>query len=192
MALTDKKMRLIPFGFLAMCMSAMLLSLACTNPFAPPEISGTGIIPIQPQTSVQAVLDNFRYAYENQDIDVYEALFDPAFVFEYFDPERVEGIEHVLVPRDGPSGDLERTRRLFAVFDDIRLPTWGVIDAFVDSSLSYTREVRRMSFRLSVRDLEGDFNYEAYEANGEALFYFRQSTEDGLWRIVRWEDLSNQ
>ena len=110
----------------------------------------------------------------------------------HFDPERIEGIDRVLVPRDGPSGDLERTRRLFAVFDDIRLPTWDSTAAYLDSTLSYPRQVRRIAFRLLVRDLDGDYNYESIEANGDALFYFRQSAADGFWRIVRWEDLSNQ
>jgi len=168
------------------------LVLACTNPFSPPEISGTGISPIRQQTSIRAVLDNFRYAYENRDIDVYENLLDPDFVFSYFDPEHIEGIDRVLVPRDGPSGDVERTRRMFTVFDDIRLPTWDSISAYVDTTMPYPREVQRMAFRLVVRDLDGDYRYESIEANGDALFYFRQTPKDGLWRIVRWEDLSNQ
>ena len=170
----------------------MSLILACTNPFSPPEIGGSEIVPIRQQTSVGAVLDNFRYAYENRDIDVYEDLLDPDFVFYYFDPERIEGIDRVLVPRDGPSGDLDRTRRMFAVFDDIKLPTWDLTDAYVDTTMPYPREVRRVAFRLLVRDLDGDYNYESIEANGDALFFFRQTPGDGLWRIVRWEDLSNQ
>lgn len=166
--------------------------LSCTNPFSPPEIGGAQLLPILQQTSVAAVLNNFRYAYENRDIDVYENVLDPDFVFFYFDPERIEGIERVLVPRDGPSGDLERTRRMFEVFDDIRLPTWDSTSAYLDTTLAYPREVRRIAFRLEVRDLDGDFNYESIEANGDALFFFRQTPSDGLWRMVRWEDLSNQ
>lgn len=164
----------------------------CTNPFSPPEIGGAQLAPILQQTSVSAVLNNFRYAYENRDIDVYENVLDPDFVFFYFDPERIEGIDRVLVPRDGPAGDLERTRRMFEVFDDIRLPTWDSAGAYIDTLMSYPREVRRIAFRLEVRDLDGDFNYESIEANGDALFYFRRTPSDGLWRMVRWEDLSNQ
>ena len=180
--------RILPYGIFAF----LGMLVACTNPFSPPEISGSGVSPIRQQTSVRAVLDNFRYAYENRDIDVYENLLDPDFVFSYFDPERIEGIDRVLVPRDGPSGDVERTRRMFAVFDDIRLPTWDSIAAYVDTTMSYPREVRRMAFRLVVRDLDGDYGYEAIEANGDALFFFRQTPQDGLWRIVRWDDVSNQ
>ncbi len=173
-------------------LGGVVLALSCTNPFSPPEIGGAEVLPILRQTSINAVLSNFRYAYENRDFDVYENLLDPDFVFSYFDPELIEGIEQVLVPRDGPSGDLARTRRMFEVFDDIRLPTWDSTGAYIDSSLSYPRHVRRMAFRLEVRDLDGDYNFESIEANGDALFYFRRSTSDGLWRIVRWEDLSNQ
>jgi len=160
----------------------IVLVLSCTNPFSPPEIGGSGIVPIRQQTSIDAVLDNFRYAYENRDIDAYENVLDPDFVFSYFDPERIEGIDRVLVPRDGPSGDLERTRRLFTVFDDIKLPTWDSTDAYIDSMLSYPREVRRMAFRLLVRDLDGDYDFTSLEANGDALFFFRQTPADGLRR----------
>jgi len=182
--------------FFGYCLVVVLLAIglvpACTNPFSPPEIGGAGIVPIRQQTSIDAVLDNFRYAYENRDIDVYENLLDPDFVFYYFDPERIEGIDRVFVPRDGPSGDLERTRRMFDVFDDIKLPTWDSTDAYIDTVMSYPREVRRVAFRLIVRDLDGDYDYESIEANGDALFYFRQTPADGLWRIVLWEDKSNQ
>jgi hypothetical protein len=119
----------------AMNLTAGALS-GCTNPFSPPEIGGAQLEPILQQTSVNAVLNNFRYAYENRDIDVYENVLDPDFVFFYFDPERIEGIDQVLVPRDGPAGDLERTRRMFDVFDDIRLPTWDSTDALTVISIT--------------------------------------------------------
>jgi len=47
-------------------------------------------------------------------------------------------------------------------------------------------------FQLSVRDTDGNFGYEQYEATGIAEFKFRQSSEDLLWRIVFWDDQSNQ
>jgi hypothetical protein len=110
----------------------------------------------------------------------------------YFDPERLEGIETVIVPRDGPSGDLERTRRLFRVFDEIRLPVFSITESSVDSTVQPPVERRRVAFQLTVRDLDGDFGFESFEASGDALFSIAQSSVDGLWRVTRWDDLSNQ
>jgi len=171
---------------------ALFLASGCSNPFSPPNIGPRGGAPIKPLTSPDNVLDNLVYAYEQRDFDVYETLLDPDFVFVYFDPERVEGIETVVVPRDGPSGDLERTRRLFRVFDEIRIPVFDSTDASVDSSGPRVLQKRRVAFQLTLRDLDGDFGFESFEASGDAMFWLGQSSFNGSWHIVRWEDLSNQ
>lgn len=170
----------------------VVFTCACSNPFSPPDIGPSGGLPIEELTSPENVLKNLQYAYEQRDFDVYEQLLDFDFVFVYFDPERLEGIETVIVPRDGPSGDLERTRRLFRVFDEIRLPVFNPVDAWYDSTFSPPAEVRRVAFQLTVRDLDGDFGFESFEASGDAVFAIVKSASDGLWRIVRWEDRSNQ
>ncbi|GAB4314274.1 MAG: hypothetical protein Kow0074_01170 [Candidatus Zixiibacteriota bacterium] len=175
---------------LLLMITAMLIG--CANPFSPPDVGPTGGSPIKPLDSPENVLENLQYAYEQRDYDVYEELLDKDFRFVYFDPERVEGIETVIVPRDGPSGDLERTRRLFRVFDEIRLPVFEIVEASIDSTPTSPLQQRRVAFQLTVRDLDGDFDFEAFEATGDARFTFQQSPTDRLWRIVRWEDLSNQ
>jgi len=177
---------------MAILMAGGGLCLSCSNPFSPPDVGPRGGTPIKPLVSPESVLDNLAYAYEQRDIDVYEELLDPDFVFVYFDPERIEGIETVIVPRDGPSGDIERTRRLFRVFDEIRLPVFRVVEAGADSTVTPPVETRRVAFQLTLRDLDGDFSYESFEASGDALFSLRRSPSDGLWRLVRWDDLSNQ
>jgi len=177
---------------MASLMTGGVLCLSCSNPFSPPDVGPRGGTPIKPLVSPESVLDNLAYAYEQRDIDVYEELLDPDFVFVYFDPERIEGIETVIVPRDGPSGDIERTRRLFRVFDEIRLPVFRVVEAGVDSTTTPPVEARRVAFQLTLRDLDGDFSFESFEAAGDALFTIRRSPSDGLWRLVRWDDLSNQ
>jgi hypothetical protein len=173
-------------------MVVLCLAGGCSNPFSPPNIGPRGGAPIKSLTSPENVLDNLVYAYEQRDFDVYETLLDPDFVFVYFDPERVEGIETVVVPRDGPSGDLERTRRLLRVFDEIRIPVFRVTETSVDSTGSRTLQKRRVAFQLTLRDLDGDFGFESFEASGDAMFWLGQSSFNGLWHIVRWEDLSNQ
>ena len=136
------------------------------------------------------MLHNFRYAYEHNDIDVYEKCLDPGFTFRYTDQNLAGEIEVVDIPRDGPSGDLERTRKLFRFFDEIRLESWKPMPDSPEVVDGEKWEVYRVYFQLSVRDLDGDFGGEAFEAFGIAVFKFRQSSSDRLWRIVFWEDRS--
>lgn len=179
---------------------ASLACFACSNPFAPPEVGPGALAPILPQNcsecpdSVNAfnVLSNFKYAYENRDIDVYENCLDDDFIFDYIDQNRSGEIEEVEIPRDGTSGDLMRTRRLFNAFDEIRLDTW--IPNRLDPEGpelhdGETWEVWLVTFHLSLRDLSGTYNYQQYEANGLALFKIRKSNDD-FWRIIVWEDHS--
>jgi hypothetical protein len=175
---------------------------ACANPFAPPKAGPGSLAPIQPQNcadcpdSVNAfnVLSNFKYAYENRDIDVYENCLDRDFLFIYTDQDRQGGIETVEVPRDGLSGDIYRTRGLFEAFNEVRLDTWipQRLDPEGTGSPQHpgeTWEVWLVNFYLSLRDLQGGYNYQQYEANGLAIFKIRKSA-DGFWRIIVWEDHS--
>ncbi len=170
----------------------LLLSLACQNPFAPTRIGPSRLTPIVRQTAPDSVLHNFKYAYEHNDIDVYENTLDEDFVFRYIDQDQTGQIEQVEVSRDGPSGDLARTERLFRVFDEILLDTWVPIFDRYEFPEGETWEVWRVYFNLSVKDLDGDFGFEFFEAVGIAEFKFRQSASDSLWRIVVWDDRSNQ
>ena len=174
--------------------------LTCSNPFAPPEVGPGALAPILPQNcaecpdSVNAfnTLSNFKYAYENRDIDVYENCLDEDFIFKYIDQNRSGEIEEVEIPRDGTSGDLVRTRRLFNAFDEIRLDTWILNRLEPEEPEMHEGEkweVWLVTFHLSLRDLSGAYNYQQYEANGLALFKIRKSS-DGFWRIIVWEDHS--
>jgi hypothetical protein len=81
---------------------------------------------------------------------------------------------------------------LFRVFDEVRLPVFRIVESDADSSVTPAVERRRVVFQLALRDLDGDFSFESFEAAGDALFSLRRSPSDGLWRLVRWDDLSNQ
>jgi len=175
-------------------------TFSCTNPFAPAQAESRFLAPILAQndpddsTAAANVLANFKYAYENNDIDVYENCLDDDFVFIYIDQDRYGQIEIVEVPRDGISGDLYRTRRLFETFDEIRLDTWLPIrlqpepDTHPDHA-GESWEVWNVNFHLSLRDITGDYNYGQFEANGWAVFKFRRS-QNGVMRIRIWEDQS--
>jgi len=176
--------------------------LACSNPFAPPK-AGPGVLaPILPQNCAEcpdsvnaaAVLANFKYAYENRDIDVYENLLDNGFTFIYIDQDRQGQIEEIEVPRDGTSGDLARTGRLFEVFNEIRLDTWIPRRLEPEGANSPDHpgeswEVWIVTFHLFLKDLTGDYGYRQFEANGLAYYKIRKA-DDGYWRLIVWEDHS--
>jgi hypothetical protein len=187
-----------------LCMAALLAAtvIYCANPFSPPKAGPGSLAPILPQNcqecpdSVNAsnVLSNFKYAYENHDIDIYENCLDPDFIFRYTDQDRQGQIETVEIPRDGLSGDIDRTSGLFEAFSEIRLDTW--VPSRLESEgpetpghLGETWEVWLVNFYLSLRDLRGAYNYQQYEASGLAIFKVRRSS-DGYWRIILWEDHS--
>jgi len=183
-----------------MFLAAAAAILSCSNPFAPPEVGPGVLAPILPQNcsecpdsvNAYAVLSNFKYAYENRDIDVYENCLDDDFMFIYIDQDRQGQIEEIEVPRDGTSGDIARTRRLFEAFSEIRLDTWTPrrLDP-EDPSLhdGEAWEVWVVTFHLFLRDLRGVYNFQQFEANGLAFFKIRKSS-DSFWRIVVWEDHS--
>ncbi|MGB5138242.1 MAG: hypothetical protein WBP29_06890 [Candidatus Zixiibacteriota bacterium] len=169
-----------------------LIAAACENPFAPAVIGPSRIVPIVRQTTPDSALHNFKYAYEHRDIDVYENCLDNQFIFRYIDQDRTGQIEQVEISRDGPSGDLARTERLFRLFDEITLETWVPVFDRQEFPNDEVWEVYRVYFNLSVKDLDGDFGYEFFEAVGIAEFKFRKSATDSLYRIVIWDDRSNR
>lgn len=176
----------------ALLLFVILAVSACENPFAPAVVGPSRIVPIVRQTAPDSVLHNFKYAYEHRDIDVYENCLDEQFVFRYIDQDRTGQIEQVEISRDGPSGDLARTERLFRLFDEIKLETWVPVFDRTEFPNNERWEVYRVYFNLSVKDLDGDFGYEFFEAVGTAEFKFRKSPSDSLYRIVLWDDRSNQ
>ena len=175
---------------LLMVLTFCVLAEGCFNPFSPSVIGPSALRPIAPQVDPDGVLHNLKYAYENRDSIVYENCLDPDFIFIYKDQDEIEQKEvEVEVPRDGKGGDIYRTKALFRVFDDIRLDTW-IVTIAPDSVGEEIWKVRNVTFHLSLRDTDGDYNYQHMEATGFAEFLFRQSKEDKLWRIVRWIDKS--
>ena len=165
--------------------------LSCYNPFSPPEVGPGFMAPIASQTDPDSVLKNFKYAYEYRDLITYENCLDKQFTFYYIDQDLQTGeLREYPVSRDN---DIDRTRGMFKVFDDIRLETWEVfpLPSEYDSLTQEELKLRQANFHLSLTDIDGDYNYEHLEATGFAKFKFRRS-EDGFWRIVYWQDNSIQ
>ncbi len=190
----------VKFLILGSVLGAALVLSSCFNPFAPTQAESRFLAPILSQkdpddsTAAYNVLANFKYAYENNDIDVYENCLDEDFIFIYVDQDHYGDIEIVEVPRDGLSGDIYRTTRLFDIFDEIRLDTWIPIrsDPEPDNMPDHPGEkweIWNVNFHLSLRDVNGNYNYAQYEANGWAIFKLKRGLND-VMRIRVWEDQS--
>lgn len=185
--MTDLSKTSMRIYLLVMVLTLCSLAVSCFNPFSPSVIEPSALKPIAPQVDPDSVLHNFKYAYENRDSIVYENCLDEDFIFTYWDQDEVEGeIERTFLRPE----DLKATKALFRSFDDIRLDTWKVTEAPDSLVGGEIWKVRNVTFHLSLRDTDGDYNYQHMEATGFAEFLFRQSKEDNLWRIVRWIDRS--
>ncbi len=154
----------------------------CLNPFAPPlDKSEAESVQIEP-TTPEAVLENFKTAYENRDINLYLDCLDRDFAFCYFDDEvnrqKCYGLEDTDIP-----GERRRTELLFSIYERISLEPWQVLSAYISAD---SLENRRVLFTLLVEDIDG--LYPTSEAEGYALFKFVQRA--GKYYIVLWNDQS--
>jgi hypothetical protein len=169
-------------------LSILILAASCQNPFAPPVVGPGSFKPIARQVDPDSVLFNFKYAYENRDSIVYANCLDEDFVFNYLDQNEIGQIVTVEIYRDGPGYDLDVTGRIFRSFDEIRLDTW-TIQSRSDSIVGIdTLKIRDVVFYLSVKDTDGDRDYQHLEATGRAHFVFKPNAQDSLWRILLWDD----
>jgi hypothetical protein len=169
-------------------LSILVLALSCQNPFAPPVVGPGSFRPIAQQVDPDSVLFNFKYAYENRDSAVYANCLDRHFVFKYYDQDKVGQLVEQELQRDAVPGDIYVTAKMFQSFEEIRLDTW-VIQTRPDSIAGIdTLKIRDVVFDLSVRDMDGDRDYQYLEATGRARFVFKLSLEDSLWRILLWDD----
>ncbi len=158
------------------------LVVGCLNPFAPPldktEAEAQRIEPTTPE----AVLQNFKSAYENRDINLYLDCLDRDFAFCYFDNEVNHQKCYGLQDGDVP-GEKRRTEMLFSIYERITLEPWQILSSYLSSD---SLETRRVLFNLLVEDMDG--TYPTSEAEGYALFKFVQQEE--RYYIVLWNDQS--
>ena len=69
-------------------LAALLIASGCLNPFSPSVLGPSGVKAIVEQVEPDSVLHNFKYAYEHNDIDVYENCLDKNFIFRYTDQDK--------------------------------------------------------------------------------------------------------
>ncbi|MCD6098804.1 hypothetical protein J7K18_07945 [bacterium] len=168
----------------------LILSLvSCMNPFAPPmDKSGSGGLNYLEQTSPENVIANFRLAYTQKNLAHFRDCLDEDFRFRYFDDRTNRYESYGLYDEGGEPGELTRTRLLFDAYEEIIIEdsSWVITDSFAEPSDGDTLEVRYVNFLIMVFDYDGV--YSNAEARGYAIFKFKE--EEGIYRIVLWEDNS--
>ncbi|MHB2148933.1 hypothetical protein ACX8XP_07760 [Calditrichota bacterium LG25] len=174
--------------FLALVVGALLFVFSCENPFAPGlkhDFEGAALI-VTDQKTPEDVLINFKYAYNFKDSLVYADLLDSSFLFisKNFATEPITDLTW------GRDVDIKTTVGLFRHFQTLNLTWEGTVYA------RYLNEERTLKEIKKVFSLVIDGGREIPTIRGEALFVFKKklfSANDttGIWRIIRWEDLSS-
>ena len=154
----------------------------CLNPFAPPlDKGGSSTQRIEP-TTPEAVLQNFKAAYENRDLNLYLDCLDRDFAFCYLDDEINRQKCYSIDDTDIP-GERSRTRTLFDIYERITLEPWQVLSSYISAD---SLKSRRILFSLLLEDIDGE--YPNSSAEGYALFKFSYSNQ--RYYILLWYDES--
>ncbi len=166
----------------------VIVFYACENPFAPglkQSFDGSTLI-ITDQKTAEDVLINFKYAYNFKDSLVYADLLDSSFLFisKNFATEPVTDLTW------GRDVDIKTTVGMFRHFQTLNLTWEGTVYD------RYLNEERTLKEIKKVFSLVIDGGREIPTIRGEALFVFKKKTlsrddTTGIWRIIRWEDLSS-
>ncbi len=174
--------------FVLLIFLVLVLFFSCENPFAPglkQDFEGATLI-VTDQRTPEDVLINFKYAYNFKDSLVYADLLDSSFLFisKNFATEPITDLTW------GRDVDIKTTVGLFRHFQTLNLTWEGTVYA------RYLNEERTLKEIKKVFSLVIDGGREIPTIRGEALFVFKKkvlSAKDtsGIWRIIRWEDLSS-
>jgi len=150
-----------------------------------------------PQSSPANVLTELRTAYVDRDVDRYEKLFAPEFIF-YFEHADVTNPNNPTPSSWGLSDECQSERHLFASSSVERTELSFVQDAAEPATgeMEGTSKVvvREIYLRVDIRMPDGSPLQQVVNS-GLAEFYFKEypgeAATDGapIVRIVRWDDL---
>ena len=187
--------------FLIFC--GLLALSACSNPFAPktqpPSEIEPPAPPAPPATTPLQLMDNLDRAMSTRDKDLYESLLDKDFLFTepdclgeivYFN-NKEEELEIMGGSRDGSQPgifdiyrdftfDFELTRRSQELGSDYPENFPGDPKGHPDEDWEV--------FYGRVQMLLLDENGDGFRVDQFMTYKLRLDPEDGLWKIVRWEN----
>jgi hypothetical protein len=159
----------------------LALLTGCDNPFAPAldDAAADGRSIMGDQTQVEGVFVNFKQAYAFRDSTIYGQLLAPEFVFTYLDYDKGFTVSW------GRDDEMRSTYGLFQNVQKLDLVWNTVITSTVDPD-SLTATVVR-NFNLTVTFSPSDI----VRVDGYANMKLQRDAGTRLWRITRWQDVSN-
>jgi len=163
------------------CLLFCISIISGCNPFAPTldsDLSGSSLI-LTEQLSPQDVMTNFAFAYNFKDSLVYSDIIDSTFLFVSKD-YTTDPITDLTWHRDT---ELKTTAGIFKRFQIINL-VWGTIfEDYIDRDSTIVE--LKQDFQLTLDGGGSQFP----TINGSAIFILKENSF-GIWKIIRWEDLS--
>lgn len=162
-------------------LAAVLILGGCVNPFAPgltDEENGGNMI-LTDQRTPDEVLTNFSYAYNFKDSLIYADILDSSFQFIFIDYDTDQPTSDYW----GRDEDIKATVGMFRHFHSINL-VWGETSSRVVLNDDSTRIELKKTFQLTL-----DGGSDIPSISGWALLTFQRKSS-GIWKIIRWDDLS--
>lgn len=189
------------FTLLSFC--GLFILSACSNPFAPktqpPSIIEPPAPPAPPATTPEKLMDNLDRAMSTRDKDLYESLLDENFLFTE---------TNCLLEVIYDNGLEEELTMMGGSRDGSQL---GIFDVYRDFDFDFEL-IRRSQelgsehpgnfpgdpkghpdedwevFRGRVQMLLLDENGNGFRVDQIMTYKLRLDPEDGLWKIIRWEN----
>jgi hypothetical protein len=164
--------------FFPLLLAGFFLLKSCTNPFAPALSEGNAAgTTLGDQRTVEGVFQNLRFSYIYKDTLTYGRLLADDFIFSYYNFD-------VNADRSwGRDEDVRATAGLFQSVDNLDLQWNGIITGVGDSLVM---DVRR-SFLLTIVYSPGDVS----TGQGDVIFRLKRNTPEEVWKIQRWQDVSD-
>ena len=184
--------------------SLLALSACGGNPFAPPKQNPTEIEPPAPPapeaTTPEQLMDNLARAMRTRDEELYESLLDKDFLFTEWDclgevafHNNLEQEREIMAgSRDGSQeGIFDRFRHSFTfnftpIHRDRELGS-NHPEAFPGDPNGHPDEdweIFRGRVQMEMLESAG----EGYRVDQNMTFKLRLDLDDGVWKIVRWEN----
>ncbi|MCD4776516.1 MAG: hypothetical protein K8S15_10775 [Candidatus Aegiribacteria sp.] len=178
--------RINSFGIISATVSAILISVACTDTTGPVGKAPQGP-PWSPVDSSWKIIDNLEFSYNIRDVDLYMSCFREDFEFH---PLLVGSLWCESARQDSCWGyEFEELchQNMFESTDSIELVVDGNhVTPWTGDSTGQSYALQRV-FELTVYTEQAQAGY--YRAMGSSVFVCRQDST-GEWYVWQWYDLS--
>ena len=157
--------------FVLLLCTIAIVSLNCTNPFAP-KLGEPGGTSVPDAGTIGGMLELFKYAYNTKDSLIYSTLLDSSFVFQYYDSE------NSIYDQWYRTSDLKATGGLFRSFNIIDLYWYNIPSTLWTIDTSDSTVDFKAYFNLSLDNtvVTGFARFDCYKKAGSTF------------KITAWHD----